>query len=264
MTINHKKQWKFLEKSVELGKIPHAFLFSGQDSIGKTTFALEFIKLVNCQSQTERPCGKCRSCSDIDKKTHPDLFIIKPEEGKEIKISQIRNLNSKLSLRSYSAPFKAIIIDQAHFLNQEAQSAFLKLLEEPKGKTIFILISQYPDMLLPTILSRVERLKFYSPFQKKTDIETAKEISKISKADLASRFQYAKELTGEDQDAEKTLDSWLSYFREKMILTANNKNHDYPQVKLNRIIKTIQTTQFLISTTNVNTRLALEMLMLEL
>jgi len=267
--ISHQKQWQFLKKTAELGKTPHALLFYGQDAIGKKTLALEFIKLLNCQKEkfSQRPCGLCRSCQDIEKKVHPDLFFVEPE-NKEIKIAQIRTLHNNLSLKSYSAPYKAAIIDQAHCLNQEAQSAFLKLLEEPKGKTIFILISQYPEMLLPTILSRVERLRFYAlPKNIKRNEHQKKaiaEIVKISKQDLASRFKYAKKIADEPKNLIETLDIWLSYFREILLATVNNQSKEYSVVKLRKILRTIQTTNFLISTTNINPRLALEILMLEL
>ncbi len=162
--LRNPKQWQFLKKTAELGKTPHALLFYGRSACGKQALALEFIKLLNCEAKNfeARPCLTCRSCLDIEKNAHPDLTIVEPQEGKEIKIVQIRNLQNSLSLKAYSAPFKAAIIDQAHLLNQEAQSAFLKILEEPRGNSLFILVSEYPEMLLPTILSRVERLRFYS------------------------------------------------------------------------------------------------------
>ena len=280
--ISHQNiQWQLLKKSVELEKTPHALLFYGQNSIGKKTLALELIKLLNCQAENfnVRPCQKCRSCQDIAKNVHPDLFIIEPQ-GKEIKISQIRELHSHLSLRAYSAPFKAVIIDQAHCLNQEAQSAFLKLLEEPKGKTIFILITEYPEMLLPTVLSRVERLRFYSsPKTIDPQEKRIKEILQMSQTDLASRFQYAKKIAEEPQNLKEILEIWLVYFREMFISAVNSQNKDYSLVdelrssspfanarvtKLSKIIKLIQTTDFLLATTNVNPRLALEIFMLEL
>ena len=265
--ISYQKQWQYLKKTAELGKTPHALLFYGQVSIGKKTLALEFIKLLNCQAEkfSQKPCKKCRSCLDIEKNVHPDLVIVEPKESKEIKISQIRDLHNHLRLRSYSAPFKAVVIDRAHSLNQEAQSAFLKLLEEPKGKTLFVLITEYPEMLFPTILSRVERLRFYAPPKPVDSKEKRiKEILQMGKADLATRFQYAKKLSQEPENLKEILDAWLRYFREVLLLTINNKSKDYSIAKLQRVLRLIQTTDFLILTTNVNSRLALEILMLEL
>jgi len=251
--ISHQTiiQWQFLKRSVELEKIPHALLFYGSDSAELKTLALKFITLINNQ--------------DVEKGIQPDLFIIGPGEEKEIKIGQIRELRSKLSFKSYAAPFKSVIIEQAHQLNQEAQSAFLKLLEEPKGKTVFILITEYPEILLPTVLSRVERLRFYtSPLAVNRQEKRIKEILQMSHSDLATRFQYAKELSGTPQDLKEILDLWLKYFREMLLATVSNKSKEYSLNKLKNILKLIQTTNFLISTTNVNPRLALEILMLEL
>jgi len=258
----NSEQWQFLKKTAELGKTPHALLFYGQTASASRGLALEFIKLLNCESKNfeARPCQTCRACRDIEKNTHPDLAIITPEESKEIKITQIRDLQNNFSLKSYSAPFKAAIIDKAHLLNQEAQSAFLKILEEPRGRTIFILLSEYPEMLLPTILSRVERVRLYSPpslEKNKEEKETIAEIVKLSRQNLLARFQYAKALVEESPDLKEILDIWLAYFRENLLADIGN-------VKLRKIIKTIQSITFLISTTNVNTRLALEVLMLEL
>ena len=250
--------------------MPHALLFYGPNSIGKKALALELIKLLNCQHEdsTLRPCQTCRTCQDIEKNVFPDLLIVEPEEDKEIKISQIRALHSHLALRAYASTFKAVIIDRAHLLNQEAQSAFLKMLEEPKGRTIFILLSEYPEMLLPTILSRVERLRFYSTGTKLQVNEHHKqmiaELLKISKQELVLRFAFAKKLAEEPKYLKETLAIWLSYFREIFISVVNHQNKDFSLAKLNKILKLIQTTDFLIATTNVNARLALEILMLEL
>ena len=145
MIIGHKNQWNFLKKSAELDRLSHAYLFSGENQLGKKTLAIEFVKFLNCSAKdfSEKPCQVCRNCQDVQKKAHPDFVLIEPENShKEIQISQIRNLIWKLSLRPYSAVFKVAILDKAHSMSQEAQSCFLKLLEEPKGKALLILITE--------------------------------------------------------------------------------------------------------------------------
>ncbi len=267
--LRNPKQWQLLKKTAELGKTPHALLFYGQNDCGKRALAIEFIKLLNCQENKfeARPCLACRACLDIEKNIHPDLTIVEPHEGKEIKIAQIRDLQNNLSLKAYSAPFKAVIVDKAHLLNQEAQSAFLKILEEPRGNSLFILISEYPEILLPTILSRVERMRFYSPpvrEKSKKEKEAIDEIIKLGRQNLLSRFQYVKTLAEDSPDLREILDIWLSHFRETLLSVVNGQASDYSVMKLEKILKTIQNITFLISTTNVNARLALEILMLEL
>jgi len=236
----HQKQRDFLKRSVELGKIPHALLFSGFSS-GKKTTALEFIGLIN---------------GERIKENHPDLHIVSPGQNREIKISQIRELHSKLSLKAYSARFKSVVIDQAHTLNWEAQSCLLKLLEEPKGDTVFILITEYPDRLLPTVISRVQRLRFQSAFPPYRQ-EKIKELLEIRDSDLAQRFQYAKKLSEDTAVLNETLEDWMKYFRNILLSDSN-------QPKIAKNLKTMQSVHYLTSTTNVNSRLALEMLMLDL
>jgi len=290
MIIGHQKQWQFLKKSVELGKISHAYLFSGEERLGKKRIALEFVKLINGEN------------FNIG---HPDLILIEPKGGAPIQIAQIRELIQKLSLKPYSAPFKVAIIDQAHLMTKEAQHSFLKTLEEPKGKTLLILITEAPKRLLATIPSRCEVIKF-SPVKEveiksylrenlsDKDWEEAskfclgrpgeavdfisdsqklenrkkiiKELIKISNSGLAFRFQYAKDLS-KNSNLREILDIWLSYFRNILLSTINNQQstiNKYSFFKLKNILSQIQNTNFLLSSTNVNPRLALEILMLEL
>lgn len=294
MVIGHQKQWQFLKQSVKLGKFSHAYLFSGQDKLGKRTIAYEFIKLFFGSDLT---------------KPHPDFIFIEPTE-KEIQIKQIRDLNWRLSLKPFSAPLKAVIIDQAHLMNTEAQSCLLKTLEEPRGETLLILISEYPEFLFPTIRSRTEIIKFYPVSKKeiedyleKQGVDKEKirvlsqvsqgkpgvaidflnqpqklkeregllnEIVKLTKSDLDFRFQYVKELS-KIGDLKSVLDIWLFYFREVLISSLNRINTDKGRLsgssqlhKIKNILEKIQSTNFLISTTNVNKRLALEILILEL
>lgn len=313
MIIGHQKQWQFLKKSAELNKLSHAYLFYGQEKLGKKTLALEFIKFLECEKGIGKsPCQKCSSCLQIQKKFHPDLTIIEPQKN-EIQIAQIRELNWKLSLRAYSAPVKTAIIDQAHSMNQESQSCLLKTLEEPKGRSLLILITEYPESLFPTILSRVQKIKFY-PVKKSEIIgylqrngvkdEEAEEIArvslgrpgqaaelmldrkrlefrkkaisdfiKISGFDLAPRFQYAENLSAEPQNLKETLEIWLSFLRKNLISSLSNQKErrysispigSYSPGKLKKIIQNVQSTNFLISTTNVSPRLALEILMMEM
>lgn len=261
--ISHQKQWQFLKKSVELGKLAHALLFYGQEHLGKKTLAIEFSKLLVGQ--------------DVEKGTNPDFILIEPEGPafakatagkKEIKISQIRNVINKLSFKPYLADYKIAVIDKAHLMTQEAQSCFLKFLEEPKGKTILILITEYPEMLLPTILSRVQRIRFYpvKGWEIENDKDLILDLIKVSNSDLVSRFQYAKTLS--EKNLKETLDAWLRYFRKIIInRLTGQKTEDFNQyslTKLKDIIRQTQSTNFLISSTNSNPRLALEVLLIEL
>lgn len=266
MEIICQKQWQFLKKSIELEKISHAYLFLGQKGLGKKSTAIEFIKLLNCSDKifSNRPCQICRSCQDIEKQIHPDFALVEPEKG-QIQISQIRELKKILSLHAYSARYKSIIINNAETMNQEASSALLKILEEPKGETVFILVSNYSEALLSTIFSRCQTIKFFTlkPQKLSDENERVKEIISLAKSDLAFRFQYVKKIVEDNENIEEILSIWLIYFRDLLIKTVNGEQNNYSLLKLKNILKFIEQTKFLVSSTNVNKKLALETLMLE-
>ncbi|MDO8470350.1 MAG: DNA polymerase III subunit delta', partial [bacterium] len=149
-----KSQWEFFVKTAKTGSLSHAYLLSGNDAQKKTEAVSKLIQFLYC----EHPgvlisCGKCRSCNAVSKGLHPDITKIS-KDGSEIKIIQILRLNSFLSLTSSQGKVKTIVIEEADCMNAQAQSAFLKLLEEPKGDTLFLLLTEYPALLLPTIHSR--------------------------------------------------------------------------------------------------------------
>ncbi len=316
MIIGHKKQWEYLAKAVKQGKIPQALLFSGEQNLGKKFVALKFAKLLNCENpKNDKPCEVCKNCQSIEKNIYPDLVIVEPmEEKKEIEIGQIRELIARIALRSMSQGFKTIIIDSADTMNQEAQNALLKSLEEPKGKTIFILVAEHQNRLFPTILSRTQILKFYpaqnqeiekllrgkisekeiqeiisfswgrpgrainfiaNPQEIKIEKQKIEQIQKLIDSDIAFRFQYAKQISEKRDELKQILELWTRYFRTAMIHKSqtpmtndqpnpNDQTLNYSLSKLKKILDKIEKTQFLLSTTNVNSKLALELLMLEI
>lgn len=303
MLIGHEKQWQFLKKSVELGKISHAYLFCGEEGFGKKAVAKEFIKLLQCQGQDSvNPCQRCFSCLQIERGFHPDLTLVEPI-NKEIQISQIRNLCWTLSLKPYAASYKTAIIDGAENMNSEAANALLKTLEEPSGRAVLILITSHPEMLPRTVASRTQIIRFFpvpkietesflkkqnlteneaqelislsegrpgkllkflsSPQELEKEKLKLKEIAQISQSDLSFRFQYVKKVIDTEENLDKILENWLRYFRNSLFSAISNKQSS-SLVKLKNVLKLIQTINFLVSTTNVNPRLALEMIMLEL
>ncbi len=161
MFIGHQKQWRLLRNSFEKEKLPHALLFCGQEKIGKKKVAIELAKFINCLEK-EKPCGSCRNCLDIERGLFPDFVLIRPSKKQaKIQIAEVRNTIKKLSLKPYSSPLRIAVIDQAHLMTADAQGCFLKFLEEPKGDSLIILITEYPEILLPTIRSRIQKIRFH-------------------------------------------------------------------------------------------------------
>ena len=139
-----EKQRDFLKRAAELDRLPHALLFWGQENIGKKDFTIDFVKSIIGQ--------------DIKENIHPDFILLDSKE--EIKIGEIRGLIEKLCFKPYSAPFKFAVINKAHLMSKDSQNCFLKFLEEPTDKTHLILVTAFPYLLLPTIISFRCRLRF--------------------------------------------------------------------------------------------------------
>lgn len=143
--------------------------------------ALSFTKALFCSSPGK--CNSCHICSRIDGLQHPDLHLILPEKG-TIKTDLIRNVQKELALHPVEAPAKVCIVIDAHQMNQAAANAFLKTLEEPPGRTVIILLSSSPAMLLPTILSRCQKVRF-NPLSEEIIINYLTELS-ISREQASS------------------------------------------------------------------------------
>lgn len=158
--IGHKRIILSLKEAILNDKLSHAILFSGPEKIGKTLVARNFIKTIQCQEK-KRPCGVCDSCMKIDKDIHPDVLYFQGESA--LKIEEIRELKRKLSLHPNSSKYKVCLINRSDSLSVEASNALLKILEEPEGKTVLILIANDYERLLPTIASRCVLYKFSLP-----------------------------------------------------------------------------------------------------
>lgn len=147
--------------------IGHAYLFSGNDGIGKRLMALRFAQALSCETppSSSQPdsCGQCRACRQIVSETYPDLLIIEPEQEKanpQIKIDRVREIERHVIYRPLLSARKICIIDDADRLTANAANAFLKTLEDPPEHSLFILVTSQPLRLLATVRSRCLTLKF--------------------------------------------------------------------------------------------------------
>ncbi len=156
----HSKQINMLEELIRQKKANGGFLFTGPEGIGKGMVAKILAKAVNCSVGGLDSCDNCPSCLKIDKGNHPDVHIIECENSETIKIEQIRQLQKAIYLMPFEAKTKVFIIDNAHKLTAEAANSLLKILEEPPGNSLIILITSAPGKLFKTILSRCKSLRF--------------------------------------------------------------------------------------------------------
>ncbi len=163
--IGHDKQKEFLLSLQRKERLPHAFLFCGQEGIGKRKLASEFIKHILCDEGTG--CNSCRPCLKLDHGTHPDLLIVEGEES--IGIAQSKMISKEVSEHPYEGKKRAVIIDRADIMTREASNALLKTLEEPPPFNIFFLITSSERDVPLTIRSRCARVAF-SPLRR-NDVE---------------------------------------------------------------------------------------------
>lgn len=139
-----EKNKRYFEKLLAEQALAHAYLFTGQEMIGKRTFALDLARIAN---------------GFLGDSAHdPDRLIL--DRGRGMGIDEVRTLRRFLSLRPYVGRYRLVIIDEAEGLREEAASALLKVLEEPPASALIFLISANPRALLPTIFSRTMEIKF--------------------------------------------------------------------------------------------------------
>lgn len=148
-----------IRQGYETGRIAHAYLIVGSPRGDALAFAESFLQLLFCRGQ-KAPCGSCAECARVKDRTHPDILWIEPEsKSRKIRIEQMREqLAPRILQTSYGGGWKAGVLLHADRLTDEAANAFLKLLEEPPGSSLLLLVTDAVHRLLPTIVSRCQRI----------------------------------------------------------------------------------------------------------
>ena len=246
-------------RSVREGRIPHAQLFTGISGIGKLQLALAYAQYVNCPHRTEEDsCGVCPTCLQFEHLQHPDLHFVFPiiktdaadtcdgylepwreiilsrhyfdlddwhsALGLETKQSMIYEKESgeilrKLSLKPYGDGYKVMIIWQPEKMNASSANKLLKILEEPADRTIFILVSEHPELLLSTILSRVQTIQVprletevieQALERKGIDSRKAQDIARIASGSYLAALKKADE----SEENQQELRDFIALFRD--------------------------------------------------
>jgi DNA polymerase-3 subunit delta' len=164
--IGHRRLIALLSRATAHDSLPPSLLFAGPRGVGKRRTAVALAETINCLEPVSPPplprdaCGACPSCRRIARGVHPDVLMIEPGDLGSIKIEQIRDVVDRAGYRPFEGRRRVVIIDEAEAMVDAAQNALLKTLEEPPPASVFVLISSMPDALLPTVLSRCQRLRF--------------------------------------------------------------------------------------------------------
>ena len=193
-----------LARSVARDALPPSLIFSGPAGAGMRDMAIAVAQAINCltpkgEGESRDACGSCPACIRIARGVHPDVVMVVPDDKGRVNIEQVRGVLDRAGFRPFEARRRVIVIDEADTMLAPAQSALLKVLEEPPPSSIFILVTTRPDMLLPTVQSRCPRLRFQAAGREPID-EEAREIAREVLAQAAKtddpgrRIDAAKDL----------------------------------------------------------------------
>ena len=210
-----------LSNAVTRGKVHHAYLFVGSRGTGKTSTAKILAACLNCEhGPTIEPCGVCESCVAIANAT--SLDVIEMDAASNNSVDDIRDLREKVGYAPVSGRHKVYILDEAHMLSQQAWNAFLKTLEEPPPRTIFVLATTEAQKVLPTVVDRCHRFDFGRPTVEQVATVlyrvAAKEQIPIEPGAVALIARHA---TGSFRDALGTLEQLVTYAGDEEISSAD-------------------------------------------
>lgn len=160
--LGHEQIIEHLQNAIALDKVSHAYIFNGPDFSGKMMLADAFAMSLQCEGD-DKPCLNCHSCKQAADRNQPDIIYVSHEKPNTIGVDDIRTqVNNDIGIKPYSSRYKVYIIDEAEKMNQQAQNALLKTIEEPPAYAVILLLTTNADRFLPTILSRCIRLNLKS------------------------------------------------------------------------------------------------------
>ena len=180
--LGHERVKKLLGEALRRKRLPSSMLFVGPDGIGKRTLAIEVGRALVCERQQGEACGVCSPCGRVARaveeldeargraagareptafnhRLHPDLILVEPSTD-AIRIEQVRGIVEEIAEKPFEGRGRAIIIDEAQRMTEQAENTLLKSLEEPPPNTHFIVVTSSAEALLPTIRSRCQRVRF--------------------------------------------------------------------------------------------------------
>lgn len=157
--IGHEQIIGHFQNAITLDKVSHAYILNGPDGSGKMMLAEAFATALQCEKKSVEGCMECRSCKQAASHNQPDILYLEHEKPNTISVDDIRRqINQDIDIKPYASPYKIYIVDEAEKMNQQAQNALLKTIEEPPAYAVILLLTTNADLFLPTILSRCIRL----------------------------------------------------------------------------------------------------------
>jgi DNA polymerase-3 subunit delta' len=272
---------EMLRQQITHGTTRHAYLFAGPSGVGRRTLALRLAQALNCTQPIEPgiPCGQCRDCKQIEAMQHPDLNIIQADsEGGTLKVDQVREARRTLTLKPYQSKYRVTLFLRFQQANDSAANALLKILEEAPSYVVLVLTTDYPEQLLPTIVSRCEVLRLHSLSLDKVESflserganqdqarliahisggrlgyalrllqdpsslefrnEKLNEAQSFTAASRVDKFSYAEKLSKDKDAMRDVLLLWLSYWRD-VLLSAGESSVPLANIDRTKEIKSL-------------------------
>lgn len=153
--LGHEQTILHMKHAIEMDKVSHAYIISGEKGSGKKLLADIFARTLQCEKKGTEACMECQSCKQAVSLNQPDIIRVIHEKPSTISVEDIRTqVNGDIMIRPYSSPYKIYIVDEAEKLSVQAQNALLKTIEEPPGYAVILLLTANAGMLLQTIRSR--------------------------------------------------------------------------------------------------------------
>ena len=157
--LGNSRVKKILRLALQKNRLPNSLLFHGPEGVGKRRLAITLAEAVNCERRRDDACGECPTCLAISGGRFPDVQEIKPS-GQVIKVDHVREMRQAAYMRPMVGRKRVFIISEADKMNDESSNTVLKILEEPPLFSHFILVTDNPYLILPTIKSRCQALQF--------------------------------------------------------------------------------------------------------
>lgn len=160
-----------LLSQLSCGHLVHASLITGEKGVGKRTLAMLIASAILCRSEGNRPCGVCRDCMQVRQSEHPDLIVIRkgipisPDAKKDrttIPVDDIREIIRICGSHTFDDRPRVVLLYDADKMTLQAQNCLLKTLEEPPENTYLILVTEHPDALLSTVISRTRAIRLHA------------------------------------------------------------------------------------------------------
>lgn len=153
--LGHEQTIIHMKHAVEMDKVSHAYIISGEKGAGKKLLADLFARTLQCEKKGTEPCMECQSCKQAVNLNQPDIIHVTHEKPNTISVEDIRTqINGDIMIRPYSSPYKIYLVDEAEKLSVQAQNALLKTIEDPPVYAVIMLLTTNAGMLLQTIRSR--------------------------------------------------------------------------------------------------------------